>query len=291
MAKLLFISDLIRPDTGSAISLKPLYAEYERRYLKYIQKNIKIHCVKDKKDYIIHALVPSEKNDQYEIPIYYDVVLQFSPSSKEDELSTNIKDYSVKEYSNIPSWIFDFTYVFYKAGAIPPWIPTKFFNEKAMTIAPKKTNPKLLFGIERVTWSVIRHLELVTGFRKNQLDLITLPSAKASDLLKKIMGQEEKFAEVELEEKRMRIKKEGAKQDKKKPRKNIKSKFDEQGIRKKEKEQQRLVKSLDATNFKTTFESALKQNLKKESELVDIALQKGGSTKNLKKDFRSSLKK
>lgn len=256
MSKVLHIEDIIHPTIGPAISLKPLIDSYILRYNQFAAKEIKIYCIKGKKDnYIVHVMVPSEKNDEFEKPVFYDVVIEFYPENKDQKESASIADYGVKLFSNSVSWMFNFTYVFAKSNNIPSFIPKGFYSKAALREPPKKTNPYGIYGIERVVFIAFYHLELITGYRKNRLSLIESSKIKnESDIVKLLMSQEEKLEQLNIEEKRLRLKNQKDKlKNKMGPKINI--------INEKTKRSDNLSASLDKkfdADVKHTFETNLK---------------------------------
>ena len=101
MSYTLHIDDLIHPNVGSAISMRPLIDSYIARYNQFAAKDIKIYSIKSKENYVVHVMVPSEKNDKFEKPVFYDVVLEFYPTSKEISEEMTIKNYGVKVFQKV----------------------------------------------------------------------------------------------------------------------------------------------------------------------------------------------
>lgn len=216
MKKILFIDDVMRPGFGSAISTKPLVDSYIQRYNNKLQNDIKGYCVRNKEDFVFHILIPSEKNEEYDKKIYYDVILQFYPVDKNNKTDLTIRNYGLKVFCNSPSWMFGFTYIFAKTDNIPSFVPKKYYSKAALIEPPKQKNPYKLFGIDRVVFSALYYLEINLGFRKNRIELITNNSVNLNSLLTKIMSQEEKKEQVDLENKKLTIKKSKGKSKSKK---------------------------------------------------------------------------
>lgn len=197
-------------------------------------------------------MVPSEQNDEFEKPVYYDVILQFYPTDKDIESELTIRNYGIKVFSNAISWMFNFTYVFEKSGNIPSFIPKKYCSEQALNNPPKKTNPYDIFGIERVVFIALYHLEQVTGYRKNRLLLIELPNTKPNDIVNRLMSQEEKLEQLNLEKKKLQLQKKKAK---------IKNTAQINIINRKEKQTDKVINKLDKK-----FDANLKSNMKADNK-------------------------
>ena len=278
MNNILHLDDIIHPNIGSAISMRPLIDSYIARYNQFAAKDIKLYSIKSGDNYVVHIMVPSEKNDEFEKPVFYDVVVEFYPTNKEIKEEMTVKNYGVKVFSNSISWMFDFTYVFNKTNNIPEFIPKSYCSKTALKQLAKKTNPYGIYGIERVVFIALYHLEMVTGYRKNRIDSLLMPNMNTNGLVKMLMSQEQKFEQLNLEEKKLRLKKQKNKKIKQSSEINI--------INKKEKDAEKTIKILDKRFESDSMKGELKRNMKNES-LKSSMIAKVGSKSNLK----SSLKK
>ena len=278
MNNILHLDDIIHPNIGSAISMRPLIDSYIARYNQFAAKDIKLYSIKSGDNYVVHIMVPSEKNDEFEKPVFYDVVIEFYPTNKEIKEEMTVKNYGVKVFSNSISWMFDFTYVFNKTNNIPEFIPKSYCSKTALKQRAKKTNPYGIYGIERVVFIALYHLEMVTGYRKNRIDSLLMPNMNTNGLVKMLMSQEQKFEQLNLEEKKLRLKKQKNKKIKQSSEINI--------INKKEKDAEKTIKILDKRFESDSMKGELKRNMKNES-LKSSMIAKVGSKSNLK----SSLKK
>lgn len=266
MSKILHVDDLIKPSMGSALSVKPIIDSYILRYNQFAAKDIKIYSIPDKNNYVVHVMVPSENNKNYEKPIFYDVVFEFYTTSKDDLESSSFKNYGIKVFSNSITWMFDFTYVFKKSNNIPSFIPDSYCSKIALKNPPKKTNPFGIYGIERIVFIALYHLENITGYRKSRLLLIDLPKATTKDIVKSLMSQEEKLDQLNLERKKEKIAKQKAK---------IKNANNINIINKKEKNIDKLTDTLDKN-----FDANLKSNMNSDTK-----------SSKLKSNFKSNLSK
>jgi hypothetical protein len=262
MGKKLFIKDLISPNTGSAMSManKAIISDFQRRYAEKLMKEIKVYCIKDGNNYIIHGIVPSEHNDEYIDPIFYDVVFEFYPQDASIKTDLTIKNYNVKVFCNSPNWMFTFTYLFAKHDCIPNVIPKRYYGEAALSEPSKEKNPLKLFGIDRVVFMILYHLELTTGFRKNRLNLIEMYKMKPRDIVNKIMGQEEKLDQINFEKKKAKIKKQGDKEKKSKSDEKAEKKHGR--LKTKILGQENLMSNLSKRQFTDPLNKAMESDLK-----------------------------
>lgn len=274
------LDDVIHPNVGSAISMKPLIDSYIMRYNQFASKDIKIYAIQDKDNYIIHVMVPSEKNSEFEKPVFYDVVVEFYPENKEVKEETTIKNYAVKVFSNSISWMFDFTYVYNKNNCIPSFIPKDYLSKIALKQPAKKTNPYGIYGIDRVVFIALYHLELITGYRKNRMDLIMLEKNTKKDIVSMLMSQEQKLDQLNLEEKKLRLKKKNEKKIKQASEINI--------INRKEKETDKVINTLDK-KFESSLKGELNRNMKDNTLRSNMVAKSGLSTKNKSNSLKSNL--
>lgn len=277
MSTILHLDDIVHPNIGSAISMRPLIDSYIARYNQFAAKDIKIYSIKEKDNYIVHIMVPSEKNEEFEKPVFYDVIVEFYPTSKEIKEEMTVKNYGVKIYSNSISWMFDFTYVFNKTNNIPSFIPKSYCSKTALKQPPKKTNPYGIYGIERVVFISLYHLEMVTGYRKNRLDSIIMPNMDTTKIVKMLMSQEEKFEQLNLEEKKLRLQKQKNKKIKQRSEINI--------INRKEKDVEKTINTLDKKFESSGLKGDLKKSMK-DNNMRSNMIAKAGMKSNLKSNLK-----
>lgn len=191
------IDELLYPlGHGSAIRMKAVENDLMDRFYKFIIPFIKpITCYIEGEDYILHVQIPSENNQRSTKDVFYDVVFQFTPKNKDDRASIYIRDYGVKVFSNSPSFLFIFTFVFKEHEALPTFIPEKFYAKEALKKAPKVRNEMELLGIEKSIWYAVKYLERNHLFQKMRLQQISEKNGKSKDILKVIMSQEDKLNE------------------------------------------------------------------------------------------------
>lgn len=195
------IEQIVKPfNSGfSAVSIKYLLENLQKRYLVNIEPNITIvDAVKEKDNYFILVKIPSESNTEYKSDkIFYDVIIELSPPNKSYLNNESVRDYDARVYSNCPSFTYTFTYVYYKKDALIK-MPKGAYTRKALSKAPKVRNPLLLFGIEKTLWFAICYIDKNKLFRRSNLEALIKDDSKLKDLIKKhkIIGQDQKLEEV-----------------------------------------------------------------------------------------------
>lgn len=195
------VDQLIRPFSRgfSALSVKYIIEDLSRRFAANIQDKIEYKIIKVKNTYYIWCKIPSESNDKYpDEEIYYDVILQLDPPNTSSLQNPSIRDYDVKVYANIPSFVFTFNYVYYSKNSLIK-MPAGFYSRKSITMKPKIRNPLQLLGIDKSLWFAVCFLDKMKLFNRANADAAIDVQLDLEKLIKtlKIKTQDEKLSECE----------------------------------------------------------------------------------------------
>lgn len=128
-------------------------------YLNYpMGRNSAIFMVKDAKDKMIERFLLVE--DEIKMVIYdtgsslvfhmelpsesskglsYDVVIEVLYTKMDENRGNNIFEFPFNVYSNCPSFIYNYAYVFYQKKLICKWLLNRY-DKKTLTLPPKKRN-------------------------------------------------------------------------------------------------------------------------------------------------------
>lgn len=181
-------------DTGNYTGSNQLIKQtLNNNYLKLLQKvgKFELNISKIKDSYFYHVKVPS---DTYLKELYYDVVIKFSPDKKNIEFSS-ISNYTITFFSNSPSFMYMYTYLYNKNNLLIPELNTKY-SKIALTQKPNIKNPKTTLGYEKSLYYALLFIKDTGMFNKSQIDLNLNNKFKISE----IKTQEQK----DLEYKRMK---------------------------------------------------------------------------------------
>lgn len=124
---------------GSVLTREKLIKDY----VNYAENEIKyeVFYYPQKDEYIITFKVPSESNYKYVKPFYYDVVFSFTPKSDGSSATdTTLNNYNLTVYSNMHSFIFNYTYVYYSKRFLINWISRRYYTKLALKNTPEKRN-------------------------------------------------------------------------------------------------------------------------------------------------------
>jgi hypothetical protein len=124
---------------------------------------------------------------------YYDVVLQFSPAGLGKGLSTSISDYSIRFFSNDPSFMYTFTHAFYKNDLLIKDLMPRMSKTALRKNADEK-NPDNQIGYVKVFYFAYLIMENKSLFSKIRLDSMSIPYDKKK-LLADVVDQDTKVTE------------------------------------------------------------------------------------------------
>jgi hypothetical protein len=229
------IAQILRPfNKGfSAFQIKLVIDNLTYRYVRNIKNRIHVRFLKENNDYFIHAKVPSESDEEYpgSASIHYDVIFQLSPPNKASLEANTIREYDLKVFSNIPSFIFTFNYIFHLKRSLIN-LPQSYYSQRALTEKARIRNPLNLLGIDKSLWFTVYYLDENHAFRRDYIDSVVEPGLTLLQLLKDehIASQDKKLRECESRENLKRsqrgaLKKKRARErriDEKNPRTNVK---------------------------------------------------------------------
>jgi len=169
MPKYLDIKNFHNP-SGMSAQNNLVISALSKRYDGFISKDIKYTVYKDGNSYVFKFKVPSEKNFKLKSDVFYDVIIEFFSNDESVIAGSSLKEYHMHVYSNVPTFTFNFTFVYNKIGALYKKIPQSLYSEKALSEPTKVTNPYKLVGIEKSIFYSLRKIYQDTGFNKGKVD-------------------------------------------------------------------------------------------------------------------------
>lgn len=117
----------------------------------------------DKKNdiYYIHMRVPSEVVEKF----YYDVVVKFYPIDGTNATANDLNNYGVKFFSNDPSFVFTYEYVFFNNGLFIDELKPKA-SKTALKEKPDERNPYGIPGYVKSLYFCFLHMKSKSLFNK-----------------------------------------------------------------------------------------------------------------------------
>lgn len=104
------------------------------------------------KYYIAHIKIPSKSADK----LMYDVLIEVDSTSIPKQAAV-INNSKCRVFSNCPSFVFTYAYVFDKNHDIIPWAKKKY-NQKVFDFNPVKRNPIEMRNYERSLYFAIKYI-------------------------------------------------------------------------------------------------------------------------------------
>lgn len=137
---------------ASVLMLSSMRKVLDEEYLNIVQRISHTWYNLQDKYYLAHIKIPSKSSDQ----LYYDVVIEIDIDSIPKNV-TVINNSKCRVFSNCPSFVFTYAYVFDKNKDIIPWTKKKY-NKKVFESNPVKRNPTELRNYERSLYFAIKYI-------------------------------------------------------------------------------------------------------------------------------------
>lgn len=128
------------------------YPLIEDKFYASIKKNKKfqyfLYDIQSDNILIYHFKIPSDSKEH----TFYDVFLEFI---YDKQIPSDITDCHIRFYSNAPSFLYKFAYVFNQQGHLSEMVKP-FINKIYLTTSPVKTNPLLKTDYEKtITYALL----------------------------------------------------------------------------------------------------------------------------------------
>lgn len=143
-----------------AMQFNAIRNDFNRRYTILKEKGREPKCegvYKDGSSYYLHISVPSE---DLKIPkeFFYDVVIEFYPADLRRAAEAVINNYKIRFFSNCPSFVFTYAFVYEEAGLIIPEFKDKYRKE-VFGLEPEVKNPYEIINIDKSLFFALLYLE------------------------------------------------------------------------------------------------------------------------------------
>lgn len=193
---------------GSSVIMnrKAIKENLDIRYESLLRKydDFKYTIYKEADAYFIHFLIPTESRRRNN----YDVVVQLSNSDNPAEdfsQESTVKNYHIRLFSNCPSFVYTYAYVFREYDKNIPQLDNKFRDE-AIHNNPVTRNPGEIISFEKSTYFACKYIvDHKTLLKKTFLDQNV--KGGLADLHKVVRESDRIMLEISKEE--ARLKREG----------------------------------------------------------------------------------
>ena len=179
---------------------------YDSKYRSYLLSNkIKVfQCAEIEDSYYIHVKVPSES--QKDGNVEYDVVIRFFTDKADVAIRDNLKSYYVQFFSNSPSFMYQYAYLYNKEGFLIEALYNKTDTDYINT-PPEKTNKNMNLSYDKSIYFACRFLldkekdylsKSAYGFRRKKVDsrkfFRNISDFKATKFTQSVLNEEKKLS-------------------------------------------------------------------------------------------------
>jgi len=152
---------------------------YNTRYQKFLSdgtiKPIASTVISDA--YYVHVSIPSQSSKGI---VHYDVVIRFFPETPEVATENNLFNYKVQFFSNSPSFMYQYAYLYKKNGYLIDALYKKL-DADYINVPPEKTNKSMTLGCDISLYCACKFLSAKDSrilFKDGVIKNIEIPSDK-----------------------------------------------------------------------------------------------------------------
>ena len=178
-------------------------SDLDARYNKLLEKHkdFKHYHYHDNSNFFVHVKVPSESERNNE----YDVVIQFTPTEKEVINDLNLNRYTIKVFSNCPSFTYTYAYVYNDYGLMIDFLRDKY-KDIVLSDNPIIKNPGEVINFEKSIYFACKYIKSNRSFM-NKVSLAAFSKRLMIDQFKKTIKSTDKI-ELEIKKENNRLKEE-----------------------------------------------------------------------------------
>ena len=159
-------------------------------------KNVAI----DGKKYYVHYVIGNESDDREN---NYDVIIEFFPKNRIVATESTVKNYNIKFFTNIPSFVFTFAYVYNEKGLLSEEFKNKY-NSKVFKMKPKEKNPYKIVNYDKALYFTLLDFTKDAGVKYNKGYLSSKKNCTLSQLKNKIRNTDTILMEIRRENSRLK---------------------------------------------------------------------------------------
>lgn len=193
--------------SGAIANRNLIKSDLDTRYTKLLEKHkdFKHYHYHDNTNFYIHVKIPSESERNNE----YDVVIQFTPSEKEVMNDINLNRYTIKVFSNCPSFTYTYAYVYNDYGLMIDFLKDKY-KDIVLQDNPIIKNPGEVINFEKSVYFACKYIKSNKTFL-NKVSLVPISKRLIIDQFKKTIKSTDKI-ELEIKKENNRLKEEKKKE-------------------------------------------------------------------------------
>lgn len=168
------IHDYLNYPMGKGASVMMIGEAKSKMIEKFLldESSITYNLYNTGKTLVFHFEIPSHSTKG----IMYDVIVEFPYTQADLNIGNSLYEFPFKVYSNCPSFVYSYAYVFYQKGLICDWLLSRY-DRKTLTTPPKTRNE---FGIIFYEKSIFFALYYIRKNMNQSLDLLTKSARRTS---------------------------------------------------------------------------------------------------------------
>ena len=139
------------------------------------EDGIKVNLYKTNSTLVFHAEIPSHSTKG----LYYDTIVEFPNGKADMNKGNNIFEFPFKVYSNCPSFVYSYAYIFYQKNLICDWLVSRY-DKKTLTTPPTKRNSWGVIFYEQSIFFTLYYIKKYFGMSVMELDSIAQKSSHNS---------------------------------------------------------------------------------------------------------------
>lgn len=182
-----------------------LDARFDKLLAKH--KSFKHFHYHDSENFYIHVKIPSESERNNE----YDVVIQFTPTEDEVKNDLTLNRYTIKVFSNCPSFTYTYAYVYADCGLMIEFLKDKY-EDVVLDDNPIFKNPGEVINFEKSVYFACKFIKANKHFL-NKLSLAAISKQLVIERFKKTIKSADAIRlEIKKENNRLAAEKDKATQ-------------------------------------------------------------------------------
>lgn len=139
------------------------------------EDGIKVNLYKTNSTLVFHAEIPSHSTKG----LYYDTIVEFPYGKADMNKGNNIFEFPFKVYSNCPSFVYSYAYIFYQKHLICDWLVSRY-DKKTLTTPPTKRNSWGIIFYEQSIFFTLYYIKKYFGMSVMELDSLAVKSSHST---------------------------------------------------------------------------------------------------------------
>ena len=176
---------------------KDLDSRYDILLKRY--KDFEHHQYAKDGHFYIHILIPSETKRENT----YDVILELFPSDESVKVGRSLKQYDFRVFSNCPSFVYTYAYVYNQYGLLIPGLSSKY-SDITLDTQPGTKNPGEVINYDKSIYFACKYITSHNSLMSTMLLIPQCRDLKMKSLLETIRSSDTIMLEIKKEDNRLK---------------------------------------------------------------------------------------